>query len=231
VILRWEVDGPYRVAFSTRQGGVSEGRYASLNLGLLTGDDPASVEENRRLLCTQVGADPERLTLNRQVHGTTVRRARAGERGELADGLWTEEPCVPMLAMTADCLPVVLARLTTAGGVPGLALLHVGWRGLSDGVIGAGVEMLGGRIAGAIGPGIGPCCYEVGPEVAQRFDGDLLNGRNLDLWAATEGALRAAGVETVERTDLCTSCNEGLFFSHRRDEGVTGRQGVIGLVA
>ena len=228
MIMRWEVDGPYRVAFSTRRGGVSEGRYASLNLGLLTEDDAENVERNRQLLCEAVDADPERLTLNRQVHGTTVRRARPGERGELADGLWSDEPGIPMLAMTADCLPVALAR---TDGEPALGVLHVGWRGLCDGVVGAGVDAVGDRLTAAIGPGIGPCCYEVGPEVATRFDADLVDDGRLDLWTATERALRDAGVGAIERTDLCTACHPDLFFSHRRDAGVTGRQGVIALVA
>jgi YfiH family protein len=229
VILRWEPEGPYHVAFSTREGGVSSGRCASLNLGLRTADEPGNVHENRRRLCAEVGGDPERLTLNRQVHGTTVLQARAGERNEQADGLWTEEPGVPLLAMTADCLPIALAR--TNGRTPGVAVLHVGWRGLADGVIATGVETLGGRLAAAIGPGIGPCCYEVGPEVAARFEADLIAAGRLDLWTAAERALRAAGVEEIERTDLCSSCHEDLFFSHRRDAGVTGRQGVIALVA
>jgi YfiH family protein len=228
VIFRWEAPGPYRVAFSTREGGVSAGAYASLNLGLLTKDEPVNVEENRRRLCAEVDADPERLALNRQVHGTTVRRASAGDRHERADGLWTDEPGVPMVAMTADCLPVAIAR--TNGDEPALAIVHVGWRGLADGVIASGVQALGGRLAAAIGPAIGPCCYEVGPEVAALFDDDVVAGRKLDLWSAAERALRAAGVEDVERTDVCTSCHSELFFSHRRDDGVTGRQGVIGVV-
>jgi purine-nucleoside/S-methyl-5'-thioadenosine phosphorylase / adenosine deaminase len=230
VILRWEAPGPYVVAFSSRLGGVSEGRYASLNLGLRTPDEPERVEENRRLLCAEVGADPERLTLNRQVHGTLVRRARAGDRNEHADGLWTDEPGLPMLAMSADCLPVALARVET-GARSALAVLHVGWRGLADGLLASGAEALGGRLAAAIGPGIGPCCYEVGPEVSERFEPDLVHGRSLDLWTAAERALEAAGVEDVERTDICTACNPDLYFSHRRDRGDTGRQGVIGLVA
>jgi YfiH family protein len=231
VIFRWEAPGPYRVAFSTREGGVSEGRYASLNLGLLTADEPENVEENRRRLCAEIDAEPERLALNRQVHGTTVRRASAGDRLERADGLWTDEPGVAMLAMTADCLPIALARLTRARSAPALAILHVGWRGLADGMVANGVQTLGGGVAAAIGPAIGPCCYEVGPEVAARFDGDLFTGSKLDLWAAAERALRAAGVEQIERADVCTACNPELFFSHRRDESITGRQGVIGLVA
>ena len=230
MIFRWEAPGPYRVAFSTRVGGVSEGPYASLNLGLLTKDEPAHVEENRRRLCAEVGGDPDRLALNRQVHGTNVRRAVAGARQERADGLWTDEPGVPMLAMTADCLPIAIARRET-GARSALGILHVGWRGLAAGVIANGVAALGGRVAAAIGPAIGPCCYDVGPEVAALFDADLATGGRLDLWAAAERALRAAGVEEVERLDVCTSCNPELFFSHRRDDGVTGRQGVIGVIA
>jgi copper oxidase (laccase) domain-containing protein len=88
----------------------------------------------------------------------------------------------------------------------------------------------GGRLAAAVGPAIGPCCYEVGQEVSRLFEPDLLRGRNLDLWSAAERALRAAGVDEVERVDVCTACNPELFFSHRRDAGRTGRQGVIGLV-
>lgn len=225
MIIRWDAPGPYVVAFSTRLGGVSEGAFASLNLGLLTDDRRANVEENRRRLCAAVGADPARLTLNRQVHGAEVHRAVAGRRGIPGDGLWTDEPGVPMLKVTADCLPVALARVN---GEPGLALLHAGWRGLAEGVLEAGVAALGGRIAAVVGPGIGVCCYEVGPDVAGVFG---VRGRKLDLRAAAERALRAAGVERLEHVDLCTACRADLFFSHRRDAGVTGRQGVIGLVA
>jgi copper oxidase (laccase) domain-containing protein len=136
-----------------------------------------------------------------------------------------------MLKLTADCLPVALARQT---GNPGLALLHAGRLGLLEGVLEAGVATLGGRrLAAAVGPGIGPCCYEVGEEIADayraRFGGEALRGRNLDLWTVAELLLREAGVERVERVDVCTACN-AEFFSHRRDGGVTGRQGVIGYV-
>ena len=228
-MIGWVAPGPYAVAFSTRQGGVSDGPYASLNLGRMTDDEPERVEENRRRLCALVGADAEALTLNRQRHSATVNRAHPGRRGEPGDGLWTDEPGVPMLKLTADCVPVAVAR---AEGKPALALLHAGWRGLAEGIVAAGVAVLGGgRLAAAVGPAIGPCCYEVGPEVAALFDAGLIRGRNLDLWSATERALRAAGVERVERFDLCTACHPELFFSHRRDAGRTGRQGVIGLVA
>jgi purine-nucleoside/S-methyl-5'-thioadenosine phosphorylase / adenosine deaminase len=231
-LLSWDAPGPYEVAFSTRHGGVSKGPYESLNLGVLTRDGPENAQENRRRLCAAVGADAERLAMNRQVHSATVNRAVAGERGREGDGLWSDEPGVPMLKLTADCLPIALVRRT---GPPALAVLHAGRMGLLEGVVEAGVAALGAaELAAAVGPGIGPCCYEIGDEIAaayrSRLGGDVLRGRNLDLWTAAERILRDAGVDSVERLDVCTACSAD-FFSHRRDRGVTGRQGVIGYVA
>jgi YfiH family protein len=228
-LIRWEAPGPYEVAFSTRVGGISEGPFESLNLARMSADRHEHVIENRQRLCAAVGADPVRLTMNRQTHSATVNRAHPGRFGEPGDGLWTEDRDVPMLKLTADCVPIAIARAD--GGKPALALLHAGWRGLSEGVVGAGVDALGpGRLAAIVGPSIGPCCYEVGPEVAARFDADLVSETHLDLWAASERALHAAGVATVERIDLCTRCNPDLFFSHRRSGKRRGAQGVIGYV-
>ena len=232
-MIRWDAPGPYVVAFTTRNGGVSTGAYESLNLGVLTADEPENVEENRRRVCAAVGADPDCLAMNRQVHAATVRRALPAVRNREGDGLWTDEPKLPMLKLTADCLPVAVCR---TNGRPALALLHVGRLGLLEDVVAAGVAALGaGATAAVIGPGIGPCCYEVSEEIRAtyraRFGGSVVRGRKLDLWAATESALFAAGVASVERTDLCTACNPRDYFSHRRDGGVTGRQGVIGYVA
>ena len=230
-LIRWDAPGPYTVAFSTRLGGVSDGAYESLNLGRRTRDDFANVDENRRRLCEAVGVESERLALNRQVHASTVNRAEPGERSEDGDGLWTDEPRVPMLAFSADCLPIALARVN---GNPGLALLHAGRLGLLAGIVQAGVATLGGPLAAIVGPGIGPCCYEVGEDILAayraRFGPDVVQRRNLDLWKSAERLLREAGVETVERLDVCTACDD-RFFSHRRDGPVTGRQGVIGYVA
>jgi polyphenol oxidase len=233
-LLRWNVPGPYEVTFTTRRGGVSDGPFASLNLARRTDERPENVEENRRRLCAAVGADPARLAMNRQRHTAVVHRARPGARGEPGDGLWTDEPGLPMLKLTADCVPIAIAR--TNGARPALVVLHAGWRGLLEGIVGAGVEALGGgSLAAAIGPAVGPCCYEVGPEVAEpfaaRFGADVVRGRMLDLWESAERALRAAGVGPVERLDLCTACDPDRFFSHRRQGLVRGAQGVIGLVA
>ncbi len=229
-LIRWDAPGPYTVAFSTRLGGVSRGAYESLNLGRSTRDDSANVDENRRRLCEAVGVEPERIALNRQVHGATVNRAKAGQRTQNGDGLWTEGPGVPMLAFSADCLPIAIARVN---GNPGLALVHAGRMGLLEGILQAGAAALDGPTAAIVGPGIGPCCYEVGEDILAayeaRFGPDVVQGRNLDLWTAAERVLHEAGVETVERLDVCTACDD-RFFSHRRDGAVTGRQGVIGFV-
>jgi YfiH family protein len=223
--MHWQEPG-YVVAFTTRVGGVSDGVYESLNLTAGTGDDPARVAENRRRVCAAVGLDDGRLSFNRQVHSPTVHRA--GGRGEPGDGLWSDEPGLPMLAFSADCLPIAIAR---RGGERRLAVVHAGWRGLAEGVVTAAAAAVGGETAAAIGPAIGPCCYEVGPEVSSRFDEDLTVGRKLDLWTAAERALRRAGVVAVERLDLCTRCHPELFFSHRRRGRARGVQGVIGAVA
>jgi purine-nucleoside/S-methyl-5'-thioadenosine phosphorylase / adenosine deaminase len=223
--MRWEQPG-YVVAFTTRVGGVSEGVYESLNLTGGTGDDPERVAENRRRVCAELGLDDSRLSFNRQVHSPTVHRA--GGRGAPGDGLWTDEPELPMLAFSADCLPIAIAR---RDGERRLAVVHAGWRGLAEGVVGAAVAALGGESAAAIGPAIGPCCYEVREEVSDLFDEDLTVKRHLDLWTAAERALRRAGVGAVKRLDLCTRCHPELFFSHRRSGRERGVQGVIGAVA
>ena len=232
-MIRWDVPGPYEVVFSTRVGGVSEGPYASLNLGRLTGDDVDRVDENRRRLCAEVGADLGRLALNRQIHSALVHEARAGAHGEPGDGLWTEERDLPIVAMTADCLPIALVR--TNGDGPAAAVLHAGWRGLLSGIVQAGVDALGGRAQACVGPAIGPCCYEVGEDVAgpyrARFGRTVLRRGRLDLWRVAERLLREAGCRSVERIDLCTSCNPELLFSHRRTGKPRGVQGVIARVA
>lgn len=240
-VIEWEsAPATCRVAFSTRIGGVSKGPYASLNLGIRTDDDPARVVENRMRLCAAVGADPDGATMAWQRHGANVARARPrgivtpGTVYDHCDGLWSDEPGRAMLLLSADCLPIAIARADDRA--PAVAILHAGWRGLLAGIVAAGARALGGgRLAAAIGPGIGPCCYEVGEDVAtpfrEAFGDDVVRDARLDLWTSAERALRAAGVASVERLDLCTACDERRFFSHRRDRGRTGRQGVIAYVA
>jgi polyphenol oxidase len=227
-MIRWEEPG-YVVSFTTRQGGVSAGVYESLNLTVGTGDDPERVEENRRRACADAGVDARRLSFNRQVHSAEVHEAGARRRGGPGDGLWSDAPGISMLAMTADCLPIAVAR---TGGERALSVLHAGWRGLADGIVATGVALVGdGPKAAVVGPAIGRCCYQVGAEVSGLFDDDLTADGKLDLRRAAERALLAAGVERVEHVDLCTCCHPELFFSHRRDGMERGAQGVIGALS
>jgi YfiH family protein len=196
--------------FTTRRGGVSEGPYASLNLGLWTDDDAGRVRDNRERVRAAVGA--ERLAQGRQVHGTRV--VVDAEGIEEADGQVTTVPGVAAMVLVADCLPVALA------GPERVGMVHVGWRGLAAGILDGGVEATG-AVAAAIGPGIGPCCYEVGDDVRAVFG---TREPTLDLKAIARARLEAAGVRDIHDCGLCTSCDAERFFSHRRDRGVTGRQ-------
>jgi purine-nucleoside/S-methyl-5'-thioadenosine phosphorylase / adenosine deaminase len=196
--------------FTTRRGGVSEGPYASLNLGLWTDDDPGCVQLNRERVQVQVGAS--RLAQGRQVHGTRV--VVDGQGIEEADGQVISGRGVAAVVLVADCLPVALA------GPERVGVVHAGWRGLAAGVLEAGVEATG-AVCAAIGPGIGPCCYEVGDDVRAVFG---TSERTLDLKAIARARLEAAGVCDIHDCGLCTSCDAERFFSHRRDRGVTGRQ-------
>ncbi|MEK6327316.1 MAG: polyphenol oxidase family protein [Actinomycetota bacterium] len=227
-------NGGARAAFSTRLGGVSEGPFASLNLGRLTGDLPDAVRENRHRLAAAIEIDPELVLIGRQVHGAeVVRHTRPPEPRVFAnpapglpeaDGQATARRDLAPLVLVADCLPVALA------GPAGVAMIHCGWRGLAAGIVERGVDEVEAEAA-AVGPGIGPCCYEVGDEVLVAFERlglDVAEGRMLDLRRAARGLLERAGVEAVEVSEECTSCQPELLFSHRRDGERTGRQ--AGLV-
>jgi YfiH family protein len=220
--------------FSTRLGGVSEAPFDGLNLGVFTEDERESMLENRRRLTAALGFPPERVAIAHQVHGAEL-IAHTGPQLPSpfvspdspipqVDGHVTAERALPLLVFVADCVPVALA------GPDGVAMLHCGWRGLAAGIVARGVEAVGATDA-AIGPSIGPCCYEVGDEVLGAFadlgDG-IASGSLLDLPEVTRRLLGAAGVERVESSGFCTSCEPELFFSHRRDAGRTGRQ--AGLV-
>jgi YfiH family protein len=228
--VRWleaDLDGA-RAAFSTRLGGVSEPPFDALNLGLLTDDAEDAVVENRGRLAAALGFDREQILFARQVHDTHLVDHRVESPEELveADGHVVSEPGLAPLVFVADCLPVALA------GPGGVAMVHAGWRGLAGGILAAGAQAVAATSA-AIGPGIGPCCYEVGEEVLGAFAGlgeGVAQGGMLDLPEAARRSLAAAGVERVESAGLCTSCERELFFSHRRDQGRTGRQAGIAWI-
>ncbi|MFL5911633.1 MAG: polyphenol oxidase family protein [Gaiellaceae bacterium] len=219
-----------RALFTTRRGGVSEGAYASLNLGRWTDDDAQAVDRNRQIVADTIALPLDAVVQGRQVHGSRIERVAArpepGREPPEVDGIAVGPRGLAALVLTADCLPVAVI------GQHAVAMLHAGWRGLADGVLEEGVEALrelgdDGSLQAAIGPGAGGCCYEVGPEVQAAF-GHPPRQAKIDLKAIAAERLRAAGVAEVHDVRLCTMCSDPeLFFSHRGDGGVTGRQAGI----
>lgn len=225
---------------TTRHGGVSRGGFAELNLGGRVDDDPAAVAENRRRLlhtlnATSAGPLQEPAWLH-QVHRTRVleagdarHQAQIHDRLPQADGAWTQTPGQPCVVLTADCLPIALARQDGTA----VAALHAGWRSLADGIIEAGVEALraSGRntpLAAWLGPCIGPDAFEVGDEVRTAFlekdpgaSAAFQPAGRPDHWLADLRALatrrlHALGIEAVEASSACTYRDEIDFYSHRR---------------
>jgi purine-nucleoside/S-methyl-5'-thioadenosine phosphorylase / adenosine deaminase len=217
--------------FPTRTGGVSQGLRASLNLGARWGDERDKVMENRRRLAAAAGYDPERLIATKHVHGTNVLRVGEPlpEPAEF-DGLVTDRPGDILGAFAADCIPLLFAD--PVARVAGAA--HAGWRGTVAGIGRRVVERmgeLGSRpqdVRVALGPSIGPCCFEVGPEVVEQFtaafpgvDDLVVRGPrrdHIDLRRAMRAVLEAAGVraEHIDAAPPCTRCDP-RFFSYRRD--------------
>lgn len=220
--------------FTTRLGGVSEGRHASLNLGERWGDAPAAVVENLRRVAAQAGFEPGDLRRVRQVHGRAALRATALVAGSEADALWARATDGPLVVgvLTADCVPVLLADR----GATAVAAIHSGWRGTVQDVVGATVAALvaDGVVAGELVAAIGPCieveAFEVGEEVAAEFAAELVRRDlgprpHVDLVAAVRSQLVAAGVpkDSIERVGACTCRHPGRYFSYRRDGAGIGQ--------
>jgi YfiH family protein len=233
LIVRSALLHPFPHGFTTREGGVSPAPWDSLNLGGAVGDAPDRVEANWRRLEAETGLGFARV---RQVHGVRVVRADApGAPAEEADAVVSLRPGVAACVSVADCVPVLLADPATGA----VAAVHAGWRGTLARAAAEGVRALAReagappeRLLAAVGPSIGPCCYEVSPELAERFRAGIGpvvregTAPRLDLWSANRRVLEQAGLRP-ERIDLlgrCTACERDLFFSHRRDAGRTGRQ-------
>jgi YfiH family protein len=230
----WPAPARVGAAFSLRSGGISAGRYASLNVGAHVGDAPAAVAENRFRLREALGLPAEPLWLE-QVHGSAVARFDGRER-PVADAAVACEAGQVCAVMVADCLPVLLAD--RAGSCVGIA--HAGWRGLAAGVIEATIAALpasAGSLMAWLGPAIGPEAFEVGAEVRERLVADdpaaraeFRPGREdrwyADLYGLARRRLAAAGVSAVHGGDCCTLSDPERFFSYRRD-GVTGRMAAL----
>lgn len=235
--------------FSTRNGGSSPAPWASLNLGGSTGDEPGRVEVNLARLCEDVGIDRDGLATVAQVHGDAVFHAREDDRrlviSSEPDGMPIEAPEADAIiahagtsvgVRTADCVPILLFDRGT-----GLAAaVHAGWRGTFARIVVRTVERMSAcpgveveNLLAAIGPAIGPCCYEVSPDLGEKFVSALspsvVKGvpaaPRLDLPEANRLLLLESGVHpaSIDLLRRCTSCEADLFYSHRRDQGRTGR--------
>ncbi len=222
-----------RHAFFTRNGGVSTGQYASLNVGYTNGDDPASVAENRRRAMAALGFGKDALRVLRQVHGTAVVDAGKGWPATdppRADAMVADRPGPVLGILSADCVPVLLAD--TDAGVIGAA--HSGWRGTLAGVVEATVEAMVARgavrdrIHAAIGPAIGPDTYEVGPEFPGLFaEQNSGTGRFFrpaertghylfDLVGCVAARLGGCGIAVIDPLSADTCGDAARFFSYRR---------------
>lgn len=218
--------------FSTRREGVSQAPFASLNVGGSVGDDPTSVEENLLRLCRAAGIARSRLRGAVQVHGDRVLPTGHDPLppGTEADALLATAPGVAVSVKTADCVPILVAARDTGE----VAAVHAGWRGTNLEIVKKAVAALRDRgakdLLAAIGPSIGPCCYEVSPELSdrfrERFGTDVATGRHLDLPLANRRLLLEAGLhdDDIDTVAPCTACNVDDFFSHRKEAGKTGRQ-------
>lgn len=229
--------------FPERTGGVSLGPQASLNLRDRTGRDEENVLENRRVLGEAAGFNADKLVVTQHVHGTAVwDTSQAPLVPNEFDGMVTAEPGVVLGAFAADCLPVLFADSTQK--VCGAA--HSGWRGtvnkigpnVIDSMVKAGAVKK--DIAVAIGPSIGPCCFEVGEEVAAEFDKafpgekEIVNRDrkkpHVDIYLAMKAQLLAVNVENIDERPPCTKCEAKRFFSYRREGSPGGvHMGFIAL--
>lgn len=238
IIPDWPQPTSVKSLFTTRQGGVSAGKFESLNLGLHVGDDPLAVRENRRRLGAQLPANP--MWLN-QVHGTDVFVVgRDADRGAppIADAVVTTHSNRPCAVLVADCLPILFCD--EAGTA--VAAAHAGWRGLAAGVIErtvAAMPVLPRNLMAWLGPAIGPGAFEVGQDVVNAFCGTDVNadpaftaipqreGKFLaDIFLLARQRLARAGVAKIYGGGFCTVTSTDQFFSYRRD-GQTGRMAAV----
>lgn len=241
-----------RHGFSTRIGGNSKGVYSYLNLGLKTGDSQANVKENIKGFVSAVGLNHENLVVSDQVHGDNIKVVNSGDKGKGylkhrdysgVDGLVTDVPNIPLMAMFADCVPIFF--VDTVKRIIGIS--HAGWKGtklrIGEKTVRTMADIYGSKseqIIAVIGPSIGKCCYEVDDIVAEQFSAVFTDtsafifpkGKGkyrVDLWEANRIVLNEAGIsnKNIIISGLCTGCNLDLFYSYRKEKGNTGRMGAV----
>ena len=238
--------------FSTRLGGVSPAPWDSLNLDDRRGDDLANVQENFRRLCAALDVDVQRIVLSRQVHRDDVRTVTADDCGkglwrmqdyDSADALITDETDIPLVVFSADCNVILLHDPVRRA----IGAAHAGWRGTALGIAAKAVRAMADAygcdpsdIRAAVGPAIGPCCFETDGDVPQAMRAALgaaaepyIEQRgakwHVDLKGINAHWLRADGVEQIDVCAHCTACRPDLYWSHRRMGNARGAQ--IAMIA
>jgi YfiH family protein len=226
--------GKYEIthAFSTRNGGVSQPPFDTLNLGYNTEDLAESPKENRKLFFQYLGISENTLAIPMQVHGDQIRKVDNPGQYPSTDALITRNSNVTLIVQVADCVPVYLYDpVQRAAG-----LVHAGWRGSALQITLKTVKEMtlqfGSKtedILAFIGPSIGPCCYEVGSEVIHQFPEQFVKQKRLDLWQVNKSQLMDAGLlyNHIDMALLCTVCHTEFFFSHRASGDKTGRMMAI----
>ncbi|PJF43653.1 MAG: peptidoglycan editing factor PgeF [Phototrophicales bacterium] len=246
---QWQ-NSPLRHGVFTRHGGVSEGYFRSLNVGGMIGDDQTAVEENCRRVYATLGYRPEQVCTVWQVHGAdvvTVTGPAINRKWQAqADGMITDRTDIALSMRFADCVPILFYDPKHHA----VGIAHAGWRGTIQGVALSVLEAMRfaydtvpSDVQVSIGPSIGPECYQVGEEVVEAVHDRFKttqhlitrhpedNSPYLNLWAANQSLLEAAGVEQIEVAQICTATHTNDFFSHRAEKGKTGRfAAIIGLV-
>ncbi|MHA8075932.1 peptidoglycan editing factor PgeF [Aquirufa sp. TARAVU-A1A] len=219
---------------STRHGGVSSQAYQSLNLGVHTDDDPLSISSNLKLFCADLGISPDSLARSYQVHGSEIWTSVSPGYESGYDAIMTPEPGVFAGVGIADCCPILLADPTREVA----AAIHAGWKGTVAQIVSktASLMISSGSNPADILAYIGPCIslenFEVGDEVAEQFEFKERRGArwHVDLKATNAAQLQALGISQIEISDYCTVANNDVFFSHRKEQGITGRMlAVIGF--
>ncbi len=238
--------------FSTRLGGVSEGIFASLNLGFNRGDNPDHVRENYGRFCAAIGADASRIVVTGQVHKTDIRTATAelikpdicAPTEYECDGLITDQPGLVLTVFTADCIPVLLYDPVRRV----IAAVHAGWRGTAQDIAGKAVQKMQQdygchteNILAAIGPGISQCCFETHSDVPEAMTAslgnlahphiiDLPKGKfRVDLKGINASLLKRSGLSSshIEISPDCTACLHETYWSHRVTQGHRGSQAAM----
>lgn len=232
--------------FTSRLGGVSQGKITGLNLGFRVDDNPESVKENYRIVAEDIGLNLENMVLAKQTHTDNIRMVTREDSGkgitkisdiEDTDGLLTDEKGIALVVFAADCVPILL--YDSKRGVAGA--IHAGWRGTVKGIAGKAVEMMKTEygsspsdIVVSVGPSIGPCCFEFGKDAEDYFPRKYIKvisdeKRLIDIWSMNKDQLLSCGIlkENIDLLGVCTVCNSDKFYSYRTHRENTGRQTAI----